>query len=690
MAKKVKITDLVLRDAHQSLHATRMTTADMLPICEKLDSVGYDSLEGWGGATFDSCIRFLNEDPWERLRKLHKALPKTPIMMLLRGQNLLGYRHYADDVVDKFVEAAARNGIGVFRIFDACNDPRNLKRATDAAKKTGKHVQMAISYATTPYHTKEIYADLAKSYAEFGADSICIKDMSGLLKPFEAYDLVKAIKAKVDIPVEIHTHATTGLSVATLLKAAEAGADVLDTAISSMSMGTSHSPTETVVEMLKGTEMDTGLDLNTLLEIAAYFRDVRKKYAKFESSFLGADTRILASQVPGGMLSNLENQLKEQGASDKIDDVLKEIQIVQKDCGYIPLVTPTSQIVGTQAVFNVLFGRYAKLTQETRDLVTGKYGKTPAPVNEELLKEALKQNNMDAAVTCRPADLIPNEWDKMVEEAKANGGDGSEEDTLTYAMFPKVAPKFFKERANGPVASDSFVVKPAAPAAAGGNGGSYSVMVNGAPYNVTTGPAGDTMNVTVNGTAYTVAFNAASSAPVAAAAPAASSGTVITAPVAGTLLKHVVPAGTMVKKGDTVIMIESMKMELEVKATEAGPVSFAVQPGSQITAGQVLGHIGGGAPAPVAPPPAPAAAPVPPPAPAAASGSGTVIAAPVAGTLLKNVVAEGAAVKSGDTIIMIESMKMELEIKASVNGSVHFLAAAGTQITAGQALAEIK
>ena len=261
MAKNVKISDLVLRDAHQSLHATRMTTADMLPICEKLDSVGYFSLEGWGGATFDSCIRFLNEDPWERLRKLHKALPKTPIMMLLRGQNLLGYRHYADDVVDKFVEAAARNGIGIFRIFDACNDPRNLKRATDAAKKTGKHVQMAISYATTPYHTKEIYADLAKSYADFGADSICIKDMSGLLKPFEAYDLVKAIKAKVDLPIEIHTHATTGLSVATLLKASEAGAEIMDTAISSMSMGTSHSPTETVVEMLKGTEFDTGLEI---------------------------------------------------------------------------------------------------------------------------------------------------------------------------------------------------------------------------------------------------------------------------------------------------------------------------------------------------------------------------------------------------------------------------------------------
>lgn len=682
MAKKVQISDLVLRDAHQSLHATRMTTADMLPICNKLDSIGYWSLEGWGGATFDSCIRFLNEDPWERLRKLHAALPNTPIMMLLRGQNLLGYRHYADDVVDKFVEAAARNGIGVFRIFDACNDPRNLKRATDAAKKTGKHVQMAISYATTPYHTKEIYADLAKSYADFGADSICIKDMSGLLKPMEAYDLVKAIKAKVDLPVEIHTHATTGLSVATLLKAAEAGADVLDTAISSMSMGTSHSPTETVVEMLKGTDMDTGLDLNTLLEIAAYFRDVRKKYAKFESSFLGADTRILASQVPGGMLSNLENQLKEQGASDKIDDVLKEIQIVQKDCGYIPLVTPTSQIVGTQAVFNVLFGRYARLTQETRDLVTGKYGKTPAAVNADLLKEALKQNNMEEAITCRPADLIPNEWDKMVEEAKANGGNGSEEDTLTYAMFPKVAPKFFKERTNGPVSSDSFVVKKAA--ATSSNGGSYSVTVNGTAYNVTTGPAGDTMNVTVNGTAYNVSFAAPSAdAPVATVV---SGGADITAPVAGTLLKHVVPAGSTVKKGDTVIMIESMKMELEVKATADGPITYTVQPGTQITAGQVIANIGGGA---VVAAPVANAAPAPAAAPAAPTG-GAVVAAPVAGTLLKNVAAEGASVKSGDTIIMIESMKMELEVKATSNGTVHFLCTAGSQITAGQPLAEIK
>lgn len=688
MSKKVQIADLVLRDAHQSLHATRMTTADMLPICDKLDKVGYYSLEGWGGATFDSCIRFLNEDPWERLRKLHKALPNTPIMMLLRGQNLLGYRHYADDVVDTFVETAAKNGIGIFRIFDACNDPRNLKRATDAAKKTGKHVQMAISYATTPYHTKEIYADLAKSYADFGADSICIKDMSGLLKPYEAYDLVKAIKAKVDLPIEIHTHATTGLSVATLLKAAEAGADVLDTAISAMSMGTSHSPTETVVEMLKGTAMDTGLDLNLLLEIAAYFREVRKKYARFESSFLGADTRILASQVPGGMLSNLENQLKEQGAADKIDEVLKEIQVVQKDCGYIPLVTPTSQIVGTQAVFNVLFGRYARLTQETRDLVTGKYGKTPAPVNAELLRKSLEQNKMDAPVTCRPADLIENEWDKMVAEAKENGADGSVEDALTYAMFPKVAPKFFKERAKGPVSSDSFALPKAS---AGGKGGSYTVTVNGVNYNVTSGPAGDTMNVTVNGTAYNVAFSAAGAAAPASggAAPAASGSATLTAPVAGTLLKQLVPAGSNVAKGQTVIMIESMKMELEIKATADGPIAYTVQPGSQISAGQVLATIGGGAPAPAAAPVQPAAAPAQ-PAPAPVSAGGTAIAAPVAGTLLKNVVAEGSKVTSGQTIIMIESMKMELEIKATCDGTVHFLSNAGAQITAGQTLAEIK
>ena len=599
MAKKVRISDLVLRDAHQSLHATRMTTADMLPICSKLDSVGYWSLEAWGGATFDSCIRFLNEDPWERLRSLHKALPNTPIMMLLRGQNLLGYRHYADDVVDAFVQAAADNGVGVFRIFDALNDPRNLKRAADAAKKTGKHVQMAISYATTPYHTIEKYAELAKTYAEFGADSICIKDMSGLLKPFEAYDLVTAIKKKTSIPVNIHTHATTGLSVATLLKAAEAGADILDTAISSMSMGTSHSPTETIVEIFRGTEWDTGLDIKLLLEIAAYFREVRKNYARFESSFLGADTRILVSQVPGGMLSNLENQLRELKASDKMDAVLKEIPIVQKDCGYTPLVTPTSQIVGTQSVFNVLFGRYKKLTAETRGLLTGKYGQTPAPCNEELVKAALMEEKMEAPVTQRPADSIPHELEKMKAEAKENGAGASIEDVLTYAMFPKVAPKFFKERSKGPVVFTAEA--PENKIAGNKSGGSYTVTVNGTDYAVSSANG----TFTVNGTAYAVTVKESASAssaakPVTAPASApkpsvsassSSGGEKLLAPVTGTILRYNVAEGTQVSEGQTVIMLESMKMELEINASKAGAIHFLAAVGVQVAEGDPLAEI---------------------------------------------------------------------------------------------------
>ena len=689
MANKIQISELAIRDAHQSLHATRMTTADMLPICEKMDKIGYWAIEGWGGATYDSCIRFLNEDPWERLRKLHAALPNSKIMMLLRAQNLLGYRHYADDVVEKFVETAAKNGIDVFRIFDACNDPRNMECATKAAKKTGKHVQMAISYAVTPFHTIEKYAELAKTYADFGADSICIKDMSGLLKPYAAYDLVKAIKAKVDLPVEIHTHATTGLSVATLLKGAEAGADILDTAISSMSMGTSHSPTETIVEMLKGTELDTGLDTKALLEIAAYFREVRKHYASLESSFLGADTRILLSQVPGGMLSNLESQLKQQNAADKMDQVLAELPLVHKDAGYVPLVTPTSQIVGTQAVMNVLMGRYKTMTQDFRNLITGRFGKLPTDANPELVQKALQQNNMEKVMTCRPADEIPPEWDKMVEESKKNGGNGSVEDALTYAMFPNVAPKFFAERSKGPVDAEKTFGKKEAPAAAAApSNGPWTITVNGTPYNVSANGS----SVTVNGNPYNVSFGAAGSVPAAAAAPAAAvtGGVEVKAPVAGTLLRHVAAAGSAVKKGDTVIMIESMKMELEVKAPESGTINFVVQPGTQIQAGQVLATLGGVAVA--APAPAPQAAPAA-PAPAAAPSApagGKPVNAPVAGTLLKYAVAEGSAVKADTTIIIVESMKMELEIKAGTAGSVHFLAATGSQISAGQAIAEIK
>lgn len=692
---KVGITELAIRDAHQSLHATRMTTADMLPACPMLDKIGYKYIEGWGGATYDSCIRFLNEDPWERLRKLHAALPNNKIMMLLRAQNLLGYKHYADDVVDKFVETAAKNGIGCFRIFDACNDPRNMERATKAAKKSGVDVQMAISYAVTPYHTIEKYAELAKTYADFGADSICIKDMSGLLKPYVAYDLVKAIKSKVDLPIEIHSHATTGLSVATLLKAAEAGADILDTAISSMSMGTSHSPTETVVEMLKGTDMDTELDTKALLEIAAYFREIRKHYASLESKFLGADTRILVSQVPGGMLSNLESQLKQQGAGDKMDDVLAELPRVHKDAGYVPLVTPTSQIVGTQAVMNVLMGRYTTMTQDFRNLLVGRFGKLPAEPNQELVKKALEQNKMDKVVTCRPADLIEPEWNKMLEESKKNGGDGSDEDALTYAMFPNVAPKFFAERSKGPVdAETAFGAKKedAAPKAESkaSAGGSYSITVNGASYNVTSDGKG---NINVNGTSYNVAFGKPGAAPAASPAPSApvvTGGTSIPSPVAGTLLRYAVDSGASVKRGDTVIVLESMKMELEVKAPADGVVTFSVQPGTQVTAGQELGSVGGvaAAPAPVSKPaakaePAEKAAPV-------ASGSGTPVASPVAGTLLKYAVAEGASVNKGDTVVILESMKMELEVKSPAAGKIHFAVATGSQVANGQTLAEVQ
>jgi oxaloacetate decarboxylase alpha subunit len=694
---KVKLTDLALRDAHQSLFATRMVTADMLPVCDKLDKVGFFALEAWGGATFDSCIRFLNEDPWERLKKLKKALPNTKIMMLLRGQNLLGYRHYADDVVAKFVEYAAKDGVDIFRIFDAVNDPRNFEAATAAAKKTGKHIQAAISYAVTPFHTIEKYAELAKQYADIGADSIAIKDMSGLLKPYVAYDLVKAIKKVTDLPIEIHSHATTGMSVATLTKAAEAGAEILDTVISSLAMGTSHSPTETMGESFKGTEYDPGLDTSLLLEIAAYFRDVRKNYKKFESSFLGADTRILASQVPGGMLSNLESQLKEQGASDKIDAVLKEIAVVQKDAGYPPLVTPTSQIVGTQAVFNVLFGRYNRLSGEFQDLMAGKYGACPAPKSAEVVKKALEALKMDAEITHRPADDIPPEYDKLEAEAKEILGTAtvSVEDVLTLAMFPKVAPNFFKKRAEGPVVFKPEADAPAAPAGGGaaapGQGSSasparYTVNVNGANYNVVVAPAGTVA----------IAPAPAGSAPAAAgSAPAAapSSGSVvIPAPVAGTILRYAAAEGAAVKAGETVLIIESMKMELEIKSTAAGKIHFLVPAGTQVAAQQPVAEIGGvpgAAPVPAAPAPA-AAAPAAPAAPAPApSAGGTVVPAPVAGTILRYAVNEGAQAASGDTIIIIESMKMELEIKATASGTVHFLVPAGTQVASQQPIAEI-
>ncbi|MCL1991437.1 MAG: sodium-extruding oxaloacetate decarboxylase subunit alpha [Spirochaetes bacterium] len=704
---KVKLTELVLRDAHQSLFATRMVTADMLPICDKLDKVGFYSLEAWGGAVFDACIRFLNEDPWERLRKIKKAAPKTPLMMLLRGQNLLGYRHYADDVVEKFVELAAKNGVDIFRIFDAVNDPRNFQAATKAAKKTGKHIQAAIAYAVTPYHTIEKYTEFAKQLVDIGADSIAIKDMAGLLTPYKSYELVKAIKKITDLPVEVHTHATTGMAVAALLKGAEAGAEVLDTAISSMSMGSSHSPTETIVEILRGTEWDTGLDIDLLLEIAAYFREVRKNYKQFESSLLGADTRILQSQLPGGMLSNLESQLKEQEASDKFDDVLKEIALVQKDAGYPPLVTPTSQIVGTQAVFNVLFGRYNKLSGEFQDLMAGRYGSCPAAKNADVVKKALESLKMEKEITHRPADDIPAEYGKLEEEAKKLLGTGSvtPEDVITYAMFPKVAPNFFKTRADGPVVFKAEeVVKAAAPvvvpAAAApiakipGQPESYTVNVNGTNYAVVVAPGGavSAAPLYVSSPIPVAPLPMpAAVAPIPSATPVVTGTATIPAPVAGTLLRYAVDEGANVQQGTTVLILESMKMELEVKAQAAGKIHFLVPPGTQVTAQQPIAEIGGVA-MPAAPvvsaAPAPVAVPAPAAAPAAAAGK-TVLPAPVAGTLLRYAVDEGVGVQAGTTVVILESMKMELEVKATSAGKIHFLVPPGTQVTAQQPIAEI-
>ena len=575
MAKKIAVTDVALRDGHQSLLATRMLTSDMLEIAKKMDKVGYWSLETWGGATFDSCIRFLNEDPWERIRKLKEAMPNTKMQMLLRGQNLLGYRHYADDVVEKFIETAAKNGVEIFRVFDALNDTRNMKASYAAIKKQKAHIQGCISYAVTPVHTIEKYAELAAELEKMGADSICIKDMSGLLKPYVAEELVKAIKKKTSLPLSVHSHSTTGMSVATLIKAIEAGADMIDTAISPLSMGTSHSPTESMVEILKNTQYDTELDLTLLSEIAEYFKEAKKKYADYASSFTGVDTRILLSQVPGGMLSNLENQLREQNALDKLDDVLKEITIVQKDFGYPPLVTPTSQIVGTQSVFNVLFGRYNRLTAESKNLLIGNYGRTPATPDADLVKKALQELELEKATDCRPADLLPNELDKLraeLEEKKLLDNI-SDEDLMTYAMFPQVAPKFFAERANGPVE-----IKPTEKVKSSGKKGAeaYIVNVDGVDYNVSVREEG------------TILIDAGSSA---SAPKASGDGKVITAPVAGTVFKLPLSENSEVASGDTVIILESMKMELEVKTADAGKVRYLTKEGTSVAVGDPLVEI---------------------------------------------------------------------------------------------------
>ena len=596
MSKPLAITELVLRDAHQSLLATRMRLDDMLPIAEKLDNAGYWSIESWGGATFDSCIRYLGEDPWERIRELKKAMPKTPQQMLLRGQNLLGYRHYADDVVTRFVERAHDNGVDVFRIFDAMNDVRNLETAIKAAVNCGAHAQGTISYTVSPVHNLELWLDMAKKLEDMGVHSICIKDMAGLLKPYECETLITELKKTVDVPIAMQCHATTGLSTATYQKAIDAGIDILDTAISSMSMTYGHSATETIVSILEGTERDTGLDLPELAEIAAYFRDVRKKYAKFEGSLKGVDARILLAQVPGGMLTNMESQLKEQGAADKFDEVLQEIPRVREDLGFIPLVTPTSQIVGTQAVLNVLTGeRYKSISKETAGVLKGEYGATAAPVNSELQARVLDGGE---AITCRPADLIEPELEKLETELDSLANEKSIslakdkiDDVLTYALFPQIGLKFLENRNNPdafepvPTGEEAAPAAPAASAQASASEAAvYDVRVDGKLYSVEVGAQGELGAITPAPAA------PAQAAPAAAPAP---SGQTINAPLAGNVFKILVSPGDQVANGDVVIILEAMKMETEIRSAFDGTVSsIQVKDGDSVSSGQPLISLG--------------------------------------------------------------------------------------------------
>ena len=602
MSKPLALTELVLRDAHQSLLATRMRIEDMLPIAEKLDKAGFWSVESWGGATFDACIRYLGEDPWERIRKLKAAMPNTKQQMLLRGQNLLGYRHYADDVVTRFVERAHESGVDVFRIFDAMNDIRNLKTAIKATIDSGAHAQGTISYTVSPVHNLKLWLEMAKQLEDLGVHSICVKDMAGLLKPYECEALITGLKETVDVPIAMQCHATTGLSTATYQKAIDAGIDMLDTAISSMSMTYGHSATETMVSIVEGTERDTGIALPELEEIASYFREVRKKYSKFEGSLKGVDARILLAQVPGGMLTNMESQLKEQGAEDKFEEVLKEIPRVREDLGFIPLVTPTSQIVGTQSVLNVLTGeRYKSITKETAGVLKGEYGATAAPVNKELQARVL-----DGAepVTCRPADNIApeldtlsKELDELAEKKQLSLSDDKIDDVLTYALFPQIGLKFIENRGNPDVfepapsaqeSQSSSAPKPAeAKSSSQGATASetYDVNVDGRVYRVEVAPSGTLTSVTPASGSQTQAQPQTNSA-----APSDSnSSQSIDAPLAGNVFKILVRNGDSVSEGDVVMILEAMKMETEIRSAYTGTVTdITVSEGDAVTSGQPL------------------------------------------------------------------------------------------------------
>ena len=576
-SKPLGITDVVLRDGHQSLLATRMRIDDMLPIAEKLDQVGFWALETWGGATFDACIRYLGEDPWERIRRLKAAMPNTPQQMLFRGQNILGYRHYADDLVEKFVERCAANGVDIFRIFDALNDMRNLETATKATLAVGKHAQGTLSYTVSPVHTMELWVDLGRRIEDMGAHSICVKDMAGLLKPYVAFELISRLKEAVDIPIHMQCHATTGMSTATYVKAAEAGIDNIDTSISSMSMTYGHSPTESLVAIFADTDRSTGLDLNLLEEIAAYFREVRKKYARFEGSLRGVDSRILVAQVPGGMLTNLESQLREQNASDKFDEVLEEIPRVREDLGMLPLVTPTSQIVGTQAVINVLSGsRYATITKETSGLLRGEYGATPSAVDAKLQASVLDGGE---PITVRPADLLKPELERQTSELERVAkekcirlADEPIDDVLTYALFPQIGIRFLENRDN-PEAFEPAPDGEAARSPVAEGSGVYSVRVNGKEYTVEVAQSGQLTGVM----------------PAAPAPTGESSGDTISAVLAGNIFKVHVARGDKIDEGQPLLVVEAMKMETVISAPKSGTITDVyVSEGDVVAVGDPL------------------------------------------------------------------------------------------------------
>jgi oxaloacetate decarboxylase alpha subunit len=580
--KIIGITEVVLRDGHQSLLATRFRYKDMVDILSTMDQVGYWSVESWGGAIFDSCIRYLGEDPWERIRNIKSMMPNTPQQMLLRGQNLLGYKHYADDVVDLFVERSVANGVDVFRVFDALNDVRNMDRALKSVKKMGGHAQGTISYTTSPVHTIDTWVELSLQLQDLGADSLAIKDMAGLLKPYVAFELVSKLKEALEIPVHMQCHATTGMSTATGIKAIEAGLDNIDTSISSMSMTYGHSPTEAMVAILDGTNRSTNLNLDKLEPIAEHFKVIRKKYKKFEGSLRGIDSRILVSQVPGGMLTNLENQLRDQNASDKFDEVLMEIPKVREDLGFIPLVTPTSQIVGTQSVINVLSGeRYKNITKETRSLLLGEYGRTPIPVNEELQQRV----SSDAKVIdCRPADLIDNELE-TIKNKLADAIDEhslevelNDDNILIFAMFPEIGLQFLKN-INNP---EFFEDEPLSFRNRGNEG--YSVNVNGEEYVITINPLGE------------IEFSDSVSANTSATNPqptSTSNAQPINAQLGGNIFKVLCKVGDVIALDQTVLILEAMKMETEVKSPFAGTItSVDIKEGDAVTPGQLLLTVG--------------------------------------------------------------------------------------------------